>query len=290
MKFISLLVLLLATSICQATTECKVIVGFGPGGGTDFVVRTLINDANTDSSLNCVVENKPGAGGVIAVRTYFENPDKKVLGVSGGQIFYETLNAPENNFLDKLQVIGPVLYSPMTLGTSPTSKIKKIDDLFDTRISKMQINVATAGAANELLVTILKKYSHHDIVSVRFKSTNDAYTALMGGHVDLQSAEYGFFKIKQTPILGIAGKSIDNIPSLTKYAREANIINFFGLAVSKDNPAPLLEKAVRSSFVKNDRKNFFVSSGYLVDTNERNDFLEREMLPKHTFYSTINLK
>lgn len=290
MRFLFLLVFSLVTSICQATTECKVIIGFGPGGGTDFVVRTMITDVNSDSSINCIVENKPGAGGVIALRSYFENTDNKVLGVSGGQIFYETLITPENNFLDKLQMIGPVLYSPMSLGTSDSSKIKKLDDLFNPRVPRMQINVATAGSANELLVHILRKYSHHDIVSVRFKSSNDAYSALLGGHVDLQSAEYGFFKVKQTPMLGVAGKSIDNIPSLTKYAKEATIVNFFGLAISKDTSTHVLEKTVRTSFVKNNRKNFFASSGYLVDMNDRNDFLEREMLPKHSFYSTINLK
>lgn len=288
MKNILLLVVaLLSFNAFANNDEYKVIIGYSPGGGTDYITRTLINDAQKETTTNFVIENKPGAAGVIALRFYFENTDKKILGVSGGQVFYEPFINPENNFLDKLIMVGPVLYSPMALGIAPNSKIKSIDDLFNPKVPKQKINIATAGSANEMLVQVIKKYSHHDIVGVRYKSSGDAQMALIGNHVDLQSAEYGFFKTKQIPVLVVAGKSVDNVPSLRKYVKEADIVNFFGLCISKDVKMPEVEKAVRISFMKNNRKEFFENLGYIIDMNDRNDYLNREMLPKYKYFSSI---
>ena len=281
------LVALLTFNAFANSDEHKVVIGYSPGGGTDYIVRIMIGDAQKDSNTNFVIENRPGAAGVIAIKYYFENIDKKILGVSGGQVFYEALINPENNYLDKLIMIGPVLHSPMALGVASNSKIKSIDDLFNPKVPKQRINIATAGSANELLVQVIKKYSHHDIVGIRYKSSGDAQAALIGNHVDLQSAEYGFFKTKQISVLGVAGKSIDGVPSLRRYAKEADIVNFFGLSISKDAKMPDVEKSIRSAFVKSNRKEFFEKLGYVTDMNEHNDYMAREMLPKQKFFSTI---
>lgn len=281
------LVALLTFNAFANSDEHKVVIGYSPGGGTDYIVRIMIGDAQKDSNTNFVIENRPGAAGVIAIKYYFENIDKKILGVSGGQVFYEALINPENNYLDKLIMIGPVLHSPMALGVASNSKIKSIDDLFNPKVPKQRINIATAGSANELLVQVIKKYSHHDIVGIRYKSSGDAQAALIGNHVDLQSAEYGFFKTKQISVLGVAGKSIDGVPSLRRYAKEADIVNFFGLSISKDAKMSDVEKSIRSAFVKNNRKEFFEKLGYVTDMNEHNDYMAREMLPKQKFFSTI---
>ena len=287
MKNIFLVLFALLTFKAFANDDYRVIIGYSPGGGTDYITRTLITDAQKETSANFIIENKPGAAGVIALRFYFENTDKKILGVSGGQVYYEPFINPENNFLDKLIMLGPVMYSPMALGIAPNSKIKSIDDLFNPKVPKQKVNIATAGSANEMLVQVIKKYSHHDIVGVRYKSSGDAQMALAGNHVDLQSAEYGFFKTKQIPVLAVAGKSVDNVPSLRKYVKEADIVNFFGLCISKDVKMPEVEKAVRTSFIKNNRKEFFENLGYIVDMNDRNDYLNREMLPKYKYFSSI---
>ena len=275
--------------VAQAN-EIKVIIGYSPGGGTDYVVRTVVGDSQKDSDINYVVENRPGASGSIAIRQYLENTDKKILGVSGGQVFYETFINPENNFLDTLIMVGPVLYSPMALGIASNAKIKTISDLFNKSIPKQRINIATAGGANELLVEVLKKHSHHDIVSVRFKSSGDAYTALLGNHVDFQSAEYGFFKTKQVPVMLVAGRSVDNVPSLRTHIKDSDIVNFFGFSVSKDSRLPTVENSIRSSFVKNNRKEFFDKIGYYTDMNVNNDYLAREMLPKYKTFSAMIVK
>ncbi len=44
----------------------RVLVGFGPGGGTDIVTRIIAPPLSEQLHQTVVVENKPGAGGSIA--------------------------------------------------------------------------------------------------------------------------------------------------------------------------------------------------------------------------------
>jgi tripartite-type tricarboxylate transporter receptor subunit TctC len=278
MKTLIYLFLLVATSVSANTIT--VTIGYGPGGGTDLIVRDLLAEAEKVSDIKFIVENKPGAGGVIALRSYFEEPKPQaLLGVSGGQILFEPLANPENNFLNQLKMVGPVLISPLVLVTAPQSKIQKVKDLFDTSISKQKINISTAGAANEALVNSIKKHSCHDIEIIRYKSSADAYFALISGTVDLQSVDYGFSKSKNLKSIVMSSKkSIDNVPQLTSYIKNAVIFNFFGIAAAKSYDTTTVERAITAGLTPS-KKQYFKNEGYTVDTNIRADFISREVLP-----------
>jgi tripartite-type tricarboxylate transporter receptor subunit TctC len=47
----------------------RIIVSFGPGGGADIIGRILADSMQAQLGKPVVVENKPGAGGIIASRT-----------------------------------------------------------------------------------------------------------------------------------------------------------------------------------------------------------------------------
>lgn len=280
-----LLILLFATNV-WANDTVTVTVGYGPGG-TDTIIRILAADAGANSDFKFAVENKAGANGVIALKSYFAQPasGKNVLGVSGGQILFEAITNPENNFMDRLKFVGPVLSSPLAIGVNSTSKFKSLDKLFDKNIPRQRINIAVAGESHNMLVEQLKKYSHHDIQAIRYKGSTEAYTALLGGHVDMQSDAYGFFKQKENAvrILGVAdANAIDGVPSLQKYAPTANIVNFFAIAVNRDVPDTRnLADALTVGFVRANRSEYFKNQGYSVDMNRKSDYVDRVVVPTY---------
>lgn len=284
MKNFIFLILTLLSVPALASEKIKVIVGYGPGG-TDYVARILTKDAEIVSDTKFLIENKPGANGVIALRSYFQKDENNdLVAVSGGQILYEPIVNPQNNFLQDLKMIGPILKSPLTIVSHPESKIKNINFLFDKSVPGQIINVATSGESHQFLIDLISKHSHHDIQGIRHKGTGESFTTLAGGHVDLMIAEYAFFKPRESGIKYIATASsinIDNIPLLEKYVPNAALVNFFGIASKTHQNTKTVEKTLREGFIKSNRKVFFENQGYIIDMNPNSDFVQREVLSSY---------
>jgi tripartite-type tricarboxylate transporter receptor subunit TctC len=288
MKKILLFAVLLISTTVFATPENDVIVTIGYGaGGTNTIIRTFAADADNVGILKFIPEERPGANGSIALKTYFNNTptNKSILGVSGGQVLFEALVHPENNYINRLKFIGPVIASPLAVAVKADSKFKTLDSLFDKNIPAQRINIAVGGESHEMLVKQIAKYSHHDIQPIRYKGGSDQYTALMGGHVDMEVDAYGALKQKLPTIrvLGIAqSTSIDKVPSLTKYAPIPTMVNFFAIAVNKDTPnIQDITKAITVGFIKADRVDSYKENGYVIDLNPNSDYITREVIPTY---------
>lgn len=287
-----LLLLLLIAGNVWANDTVTVTVGYG-AGGTNTIIRTFAADADNAGTLKFILEERPGANGSIALRTYFNNPptNKSILGISGGQVLFEALVRPENNYIDRLKFIGPVIASPLCVAVKSDSKFKNLDSLFDKSIPAQRINIAVGGESHEMLVKQLARYSHHDIQAIRFKGGSEQYTALMGGHVDMAIDAYGAMKQKlpTVRILGVAqANPIDKVPSLTKYAPIPTMVNFFAIAINKDTQdTQELTKAITLGFIKADRMDSYKETGYIVDMNPNSDYVIREVIPTYKKWTKL---
>ena len=288
MKKILAITLLLLTNTIFAANPNEVIVTIGYGaGGTNTIIRTFAADADQVGVLKFIPEEKPGANGSIALKMYFNNQptNKSILGVSGGQVLFEALVHPENNYINQLKFIGPVIASPLAVAVKADSKFKNLDSLFDKTIPAQRINIAVGGESHEMLVKQIAKYSHHDVQAIRYKGGADQYTALMGGHVDMEVDAYGALKQKLPTIrvLGVAQPTpIDKVPSLTKYAPIPTMVNFFAIAVNKNTPnIQEVTKAITIGFIKADRVDSYKENGYVIDMNSNSDYVEREVIPTY---------
>jgi len=277
------------------TTESDdvvVTVGYG-AGGANTIIRTFVSDADTAGRLKFIVLERPGANGSIALKTYFEKPqtNKSILGTSGGQVLFEALVHPENNFIDRLKVIGPVITSPLAIAVRPDSKFKSIGDLFDKKIPRQSINIAVGGESHEMLVKQIAKYSHHDIQAIRYKGGNEELMALLSGQVDMVSDAYGSLNLRgsQVRILGVAQPTgINGVPSITKYAPVPTLVNYFGITVSRDTKdIDLLVRSITVGFMKANRVNFYKEQDYNIDMNPKNDYIEREVEPTYNKWVKI---
>jgi len=288
MKKIILIALLFlsATVFAASDNDIMITVGYGPGG-TNTIIRTFAADADNNGKLKFIVQERPGANGSIALKNYFDSTpsNKSILGVADGQVLFEALVRPENNYINQLKIIGPVISSPLAVAVKANSKFTSIESLFDKKIPKQKINIASGGESHDMLIKQITKYSHHDIQSIRFKGGNDQYTAVMGGHVDMVVDAYGALKLKGSTlrILGIAQPtSIDGVPSISKYAPVPALVNFFAIAVNK-NTTDIHEitKAITIGFISADRVDIYKTNGYNIDMNSNSDYVDREVIPTY---------
>ena len=121
---------LAAASIAHAqgdwpSKQITIVVGFSPGGSTDFVARIMADEFRKAWGQAVVVENKPGAGGNIGANLVAKaKPDGYTLlmGSVGPLAINATLyaNMPYDNIKD-FQPVSQVVGAPNMLVVNPTS-------------------------------------------------------------------------------------------------------------------------------------------------------------------------
>jgi tripartite-type tricarboxylate transporter receptor subunit TctC len=166
-------------------------VPFPPGGAVDIVARTLGDELARRWNGTIVVENRPGAGGVIATEAAAKAPPDgyTLIVVATGHALNPHLYAklPYDSFSD---------FTPITLiGTSPNmllvrsdSPYKSLADLIAAARAhpgELSFGHAGNGTSPHLAGELLKYMAKIDITAVPYKGGAPALTDLIGGHVPM---------------------------------------------------------------------------------------------------------
>jgi tripartite-type tricarboxylate transporter receptor subunit TctC len=137
---VSLLVLSLAAACVQAqpypTKTVRLLVGYSPGGGTDVLSRVLAKYLSESFKQSVVVENRPGAGGILATElTAKAAPDGHTLmttpsthAINPG-LYAKLPYDPLKDFT----TIGLIATSPNAFVVHPSLPVKSVRDLIALR-------------------------------------------------------------------------------------------------------------------------------------------------------------
>ena len=167
------------------------LVPFAPGGAVDIVARTLGDELSSRWHQSVVVENRPGAGGVVASEAAAKAaPDGYTLIiVATGHALNPHLYAklPYNSFNDftPLSLIGT---SPNMLLVRADSPIRTLADLIAAaraRPGQLSYGHAGNGTSSHLAGELLKYMAKIDITPVPYKGGAPALTDLIGGHIPM---------------------------------------------------------------------------------------------------------
>jgi tripartite-type tricarboxylate transporter receptor subunit TctC len=167
------------------------LVPFAPGGAVDIVARTLGDELASRWGRGVVVENRPGAGGMVASEAAARAaPDGYTLIiVATGHALNPHLYAklPYDSFNDftPLSLIGA---SPNMLLVRTDSPIRTLADLIAAareRPGQISFGHAGNGTSSHLAGELLKYMAKIDITSVPYKGGAPALTDLLGGHIPI---------------------------------------------------------------------------------------------------------
>ena len=173
------------------TKPVTLIVPFAAGGPTDIVTRQLAQAMTKSMGGTVIVENKPGAGGTLAVEFVSRaTPDGYTvlvhhIGMSTAPALYRVLRFnPMNDF----EYIGQVVDVPMTLVANNNFPPKNYAELLPyLKANKDKVNYANAGlgAASHLCGLLFMSTIEVDLQTIPYKGTAPAMTDLQGGQVQL---------------------------------------------------------------------------------------------------------
>ncbi|MEH3085708.1 MAG: tripartite tricarboxylate transporter substrate-binding protein [Xylophilus ampelinus] len=169
----------------------RLLVGFPPGGAPDVLARSLATKLHADAS-NYVVENKPGAGGRLAVlETKRSEPDGRTVLVTADPILtiypYVFKNIGYDPLAD-LVPVAPIAAEPMGLAVGPmvpASVATLADFIAWCRKNPGDASYATAAAGTTMhfLGAMLAQSAKFDFTHIPHRGAAAGVQDVMGGQI-----------------------------------------------------------------------------------------------------------
>jgi len=198
MKFVQCIwaVLLLAIGAAGAQTypskALRWIVTYPPGGPTDVVARAVGAKLSEAWRQQVVIDNRPGAGGIIGTELAAKAPPDGytlLFGTSAGLCINPALSSklpydPVRDFAPiTLVVINPQLL--VTNIALPARSIKELIALAKGKPGQLNYASVGPGTPNHLGMELLKTMTGINLVHIPYKGTGPAITDLISGQVQL---------------------------------------------------------------------------------------------------------
>jgi tripartite-type tricarboxylate transporter receptor subunit TctC len=220
-----LCVLLSAAASAQSfpARAIRIIVPFPPAGITDLSARLVAEGLRAKFNQPVIVENKPGANGLIGLREMLKaEPDGYTLmaGTVGNLVIGYAMeaNPPFDAVRDVLPVAGVAEYATaMVVNTrTPASSVTEFIDYAKARPGKLTFGSTGTGALDYLAVELFMRATGTRLVHVPYRGGPAALNDLMGGSIDLLIEVFPVVmeQIKSGQIRGLAVSSPYRLPSV----------------------------------------------------------------------------
>ncbi|HSB48519.1 MAG TPA: tripartite tricarboxylate transporter substrate binding protein [Burkholderiales bacterium] len=173
------------------TKSIRLIVPYAPGGIVDYVGRLVGQRLSAGFGQNVVVDNRPGAGGVIGIETASRaSGDGYTLVIMDPAIVINPSLLPKVPY-DIHKDLTPVTIlsnSPLVLAINakvPATNIAELVNLAKSQPGKLSFASAGVGTTPHMAGELFKARIQQNIVHVPYKGSGPAMTDLIGGQVQM---------------------------------------------------------------------------------------------------------
>jgi tripartite-type tricarboxylate transporter receptor subunit TctC len=201
----------------------RMVVAFGPGGGSDIVARIIAQRMQEKLGQPVVIENKPGAGGTLGNELVAKaEKDGYTLGImTAGQIIAAVMNKSlrydTQTAFDPIAQVATAGLLIVTRPDYPANSVKDVIAAAKASPGKIVFASPGFGATQHLAAELFKQTAGVDMLHVPFRTSPEAMSALLGKQVDVLfdtvSALLGQVQSGQLKALAVTGK--DRFPAVT---------------------------------------------------------------------------
>ncbi len=178
------------------TKPVRIVVGFVPGGGSDFIARVVAQKLSEPLGRTVVVDNRPGAGGVIATEYVARQPADgyTLLLTSAGPNGIAPAMSAKINYdpLKDFDAISQVVSMPFMMAVHPSLPVRNVKELVAlARARPGQLNFGSAGhgSTNHLVSEMLKLAANINMTHVPYKGVAAAMTDVIAGQIQVMSGD-----------------------------------------------------------------------------------------------------
>jgi tripartite-type tricarboxylate transporter receptor subunit TctC len=175
----------------------KFILPLGPGSGTDITGRILAERLSKQWGQSVVVENRPGADGVLAINAVLSARDDHTLlyGPSGSFVGhpYTLDKVPYDR--SELLPVARVSNTVVVLAAPASLKVHSLKELMQlVREEPGKLNYASVTQVYDIMFAAYLKGAGLDMVKVSYKDAVSALNDLVEGRIHLYSAAYAIVR------------------------------------------------------------------------------------------------
>jgi tripartite-type tricarboxylate transporter receptor subunit TctC len=233
----------------------KILNGFAPGGSTDAVARFYALKLGDVLKTSVVVENKPGAGQMVAIRSLIgAQPDGYTLYIGTGSSFSQGPGVRKDIGYDPLKdftLIGLVATTPGVIVVSPklpAGSLRELAALSNAPDARLNYGSSGIGSASHLQSEYLLKLIGARMVHIPYKADADIMRELSVGsiHMGISPVQGALAAIKsgKAKPLAVTGtkriKSLPDVPSVResgiKGIESIDPYTYYGLAGPRGLP------------------------------------------------------
>ncbi len=253
-------VILLGTSAPGAAAEpypnrpIRLVVGFLAGGPTDIPARFIADRLTTQLGQKVYVENKPGAGGMIALNEVLAQPrNGYTLQLC---TYFDAINTLlYKNVAYQLSDIAPVTliskyYYLIALAKSvPVDSFDQFVSYAKAKPGEILYGTVGAGSTQELIAHELEKSAGIRMTKVPFKGSNQITQEMLAGRVQFQVgppiAIGPYYTNHQLKVLATTSpqrlKSFPDVPTLSERGFALTPYGWLGVCAGAGTPQPIIE-------------------------------------------------
>lgn len=253
----------------------RLLVGYAPGGATDIIARMLAQSLTAKWGQSVLVENRPGASGMLAGEIVVRaNTDGHTLllgytpEVLLNKLVFKKMPYDPSTAMTPIALIAS---APLVLVSGPKLGVETMKDLLAKKGAGVPLTYGTPGAGGQqhLASELLGKLTGIPVTHVPYRGTALAVNDLLGGQIDLFFATtpplLSHIRSGRLRPLLVAGpareKLLPDVPTAVELGLpRLQITNWFGVfgprgiptavvsRIAEDSIAALSDRAFAKSF------------------------------------------
>ncbi|MFO0482257.1 MAG: Bug family tripartite tricarboxylate transporter substrate binding protein, partial [bacterium] len=235
----------------------RMIVPFPPGGGNDIVGRAVAQRLSEVVGQQVVVDNRPGAGGVVGVTIAAQSvPDGYTMLLGSVGMLAHNPALKRDLAYSPLRDFAPVallVTSPMIIAVNPGLPVKTVAELIAlAKASPGKLSYASGGTGSSLHMTgeLFLRATGTNMLHVPYKGGGPALVDLVGGRVDLifSTMPPALSLVKSGKLRAVAvpppwrAPALPEVPTVGETVKGFEVTNWQGIVVPSKTPQAIVRK------------------------------------------------
>ena len=235
----------------------KIVVGLAAGGLTDTITRIIAQPVGDKLGQPMIVENRPGASGIIATEAVARSPADGYTLVMGNAPQMVILPAMQTVRYDPVKDFAPISIvgsNPFVLCVNPKLPVHTLAEFIAyVRERPGQLAFGSGGVGNgtHLSMAYFLKLAGLDMIHVPYKGGAPAMADLVAGHVvaNFSSSSDALPQVKAGTVRAIAvssGKRVPKIPDVPTFGElgypQLKIVTWNGLMAPAQTPKEIINR------------------------------------------------